>query len=186
MQYQDPEDMYMAPNSITTLKAKTDLEIALLRLGPSLSRTAAETAGAFITAQAVPATDGSVIPGLPDLGVLHCSQKNIGEKLELVCNLSVEKAEWERLFGVGESEEFCIDAFCEMANCICGSLIADPAFTDEFGYLIPCVPCAGPGKPHPGTRGFGGAFRLGGAWVHFSLAMQQASGILARDAMMVA
>lgn len=176
----------MAPNPITPLAGKTELETALRRLAPSLSRVAAETAGAFISAEAVPATDLRVTPRLPDLGLLRCSQKNIGEKHEMVCNLSVEKSEWQRLFGAGANEEFCIDAFCEMANCICGSLIADPAFADEFGYLIPCVPYAGHGKALPGSRSYRGAFRLGGAWIHFSISLQEASGILTREAMLVA
>jgi hypothetical protein len=176
----------MAPNHIDPLHGKPEMDAVLKRLAPSLSRLAAQTAGDFLSAEAVPASDFRVIPRLPDLGLLRCSQKNIGEKLEMVCNLSVEKSEWERLFGAGASEEFCIDAFCEMANCICGSLIADPGFTDEFGYLIPCVPYAGHGKAIPASRSYRGAFRLGGAWVHFSISLQDASALQPRDAMLVA
>src|SRR5688572_20595176 len=106
----------MAPNNIAQHQGKTDLETAIWRLGPSMARVATETAGAFIATEAVLGGDWTVIPRLPDLGVLRCSQKNIGEKHEMICNLSVEKAEWDRLFGTGESEDFCVDAFCEMAN----------------------------------------------------------------------
>lgn len=176
----------MAPNPITPLQGKPELETALRRLGPSLSRVAADTAGAFLSAEAVPATDWRVIPRLPDLGLLRCSQRNLGEKHEMVCNLSVEKSDWERLLGISADEEFCLDAFCEMANCICGSLIADPAFTDEFGHLIPCVPYAGHGKAAPLSRSHRGAFRMGGAWIHFSISVREASGVLTRDAVMVA
>src|SRR5687768_9256312 len=115
----------MAPDKITLHHRNTDLERALRRLGPGMARVAADTAGAFISVEAVLGTDWTVIPRLPDLGILRCSQKNIGEKREMVCNLSVEKAEWDRLFGA-ESDDYSVDAFCEMANCICGNLIADP------------------------------------------------------------
>lgn len=176
----------MAPNNFISSKGKSDVHIALRRLGPSMARVAADTAGAFASAEAVPGTDWTVIPRLPDLGILRCSQKNVGEKHEMVCNLSVEKSEWDRLFGADGSEEFSVDAFCEMANCICGSLIADPAFTDEFGYLIPCVPCAGLGKTFADAGRFRCAFRLGGAWIHVSISVQAAAAVLSRDAVMVA
>lgn len=176
----------MAPNNITQLDEKVDLETAIWRIGPSMARVTAETAGAFIATEAVLGSDWTIIPRLPDLGTLRCSQKNIGEKHEMIINLSVEKSEWDRLFNTGEGEDFRLDAFCEMANCICGSLIADSAFTDEFGYLIPCVPYAGQSKSPKGGRSYRGAFRLGAAWVHFSITVHEATGILAPSAMLVA
>lgn len=177
----------MAPNNITTQRdVKAGIESALWRLGPAMARVAAETAGAFISTEAVPGTDWTVVPRLPDLGQLRCSQKNIGEKHEMICNLSVEKNEWQRLFASGENEDFTTDAFCEMANCICGGLIADPSFTDEFGYLIPCVPYAGHSKVPAAARTYRGTFRLGGAWIRFSVSVCDASGILSREATLVA
>lgn len=175
----------MAPNEFTHQEEKASLEAAIRRLGPSMARVASETAGAFFASNAVLGSDLSVIPRLPDLGALRCSQKNIGEKHEMICNLAVEKSEWDRLFTAGESEDFRLDAFCEMANCICGGLLAEAAFTDEFGYLIPCVPYSGHSKAPAGSRGYRSAFRMGGAWIHFSITVHAASGILA-PAMMVA
>lgn len=175
----------MAPNHIPQQDEKASIETAIWRMGPSMARVASETAGAFFGSEAVLGSDLSVIPRLSDLGVLRCSQKNIGEKHEMICNLAVEKSEWDRLFNSGENEEFRLDAFCEMANCICGGLIAETAFTDEFGYLIPCVPYSGHSKNPVGSRAYRSAFRLGGAWIYFSITVQVASGILT-PAMMVA
>lgn len=149
----------------------TDLEADRRRLGSSLSRVAAATAAAFLSTEAVMASEWSVIPRLPDLGVLRCSQKNIGERHSMVCNMSVEKAEWIRLLENPVDEDFSIDAFCELANCICGGLIAEASFTDEFGFLTPCVPYAGHSRIPATARTYRGAFRLAGAWVHFSISI---------------
>lgn len=175
----------MAPNEFTQQGETASLEASIRRLGPSMARVASETAGAFFASNTVLGSDLSVIPRLPDLGVLRCSQKNIGEKYEMICNLSVEKSEWDRFFTAGESDDFRLDAFCEMANCICGGLLAEAAFTDEFGFLIPCVPYTGHAKATAGSRGYRSAFRMGGAWIYFTIKVHTATGILS-PSMMVA
>lgn len=161
-------------------------EFILHQLGPAMARIAAETSGAFLMSEAVPATDCTVVPRLPDLGILRCSQKNIGEKREMALSLAVDKAEWDRLFAGGEAEDFRVDAFCEMCNCACGGILADAAFTDAFGYLIPCVPHTGPAKAPLSARSYRAAFRIGGAWVHMTLSVGDASGILSPSQTMVA
>lgn len=156
------------------------LESALRRLSPSMTRAAAETAGAFFCAKTSPGATWEA-PRLTDLGSLHCSQKNMGEKYEMTCNLGVERSEWDKLFTSKESEQFKMDAFCEMANCICGTLLADPGFSDEFGYLIPCVPCSGPSRAPAGSRTLRGAFRLSGILVYFAFTVQEAVAAVTRD-----
>jgi hypothetical protein len=176
----------MSPNTFTLTDRKTGTEATLRRIGPSMARVAAETAGAFLNTKAYLGLAWSPIPRLPDLGVLRCSQKNLGEKTGMVCNLSVDKAEWTRLLGQGAGDDFSMDAFCEMANCICGGLIADPAFTEEFGYLIPCVPYAGHSAMPSAARPYRGAFRMGSAWIHFSISVLQSAESLTASEMMAA
>jgi hypothetical protein len=153
------------------------IESGLRRLAPALARAAAETAGAFFCSQA---TLGTVweAPRIPEARSLHCSQKNVGEKFELICNLTTDMTEWKRLFAADVPDQIKMDAYCELANCICGSLLADPGFSDEFGYLIPCVPCTGAGRPEPGSRTVRGTFRLSGTWIHFSFAVQDSVTVL--------
>lgn len=161
-------------------------ESILHQLGPAMVRVIATTSGAFLMSEAAPATDWTVVPCLPDLGVLRCSQKNIGEKREMVLNLAVEKAEWDQLFSGGEAEDLRVDAFHEMCNCACGSILAEAAFTDAFGYLIPCVPSAGPAKAPLSAHSYHASFRLGCAWVHIALFVGDVSDILAPSQVMVA
>jgi hypothetical protein len=156
------------------------------RLETSIGRIIAETAGAFAAADVFPLPDWMAIPRLPDLGILRCSQKNIGDRHEMICNLSVGKSEWQRLIGACEDEAFCLDALCEMANCVCGSLLADAAFADAFGFLIPCVPCAGYCQAGADSATCRGAFRLGGAWIHYAISVQAAAGILSSEATLAA
>ena len=146
------------------------VEAGIRRLGPSLSRLVAETAGAFFSSQAgveaawdAPRLDGDA---------LHCSQRNVGEKFELLCNLSADREEYARLFPAGVPESIRLDAYCELANCVCGAILADGQFEGEFGYLIPCVPCSGIGRVPAGARALYGAFRLKGAWIRFTLAIR--------------
>lgn len=170
-----------------TLPLEAPSEESVLQcLGPALSRVAAETSGAVLMAEALLASDWNVAPRLPDLGVLRCSQKNIGEKREMVLSLAVDKAEWDRLFASGETEEIRMDAFREMCNCACGGILADAAFTDAFGYLIPCVPSAGATRTSASACSYHAEFRLGGAWVHMTLSVDDASDTLAPSQVMVA
>lgn len=163
----------MTTDNFSLQDLRTDLDADRRRLGSSLSRVAAATAAAFLSTEAVMASDWSMVPRLPDLGVLRCSQRNVGERHEMICNMSVEKKEWNLLLGNPGDEEFSADAFCELANCICGGLTAEASITDEFGYLIPCVPYAGHSRIPDASRAYRGAFRLGGAWVHFSIAIRE-------------
>lgn len=177
----------MAPNPFTrTQDVHKDLEIALRRLRPTVSRVLAETAGAFLAAESVTGSDWTAMARLPDLGVLQCSQRNVGEKHEMICNLSVEKSEWRRLLGASGCEAFSQDAFCEMANCLCGSLLADAVFLDEFGYLVPCVPYAGHFRMPAETRSLRGAFRIGGVTVHYAIAVLAAAEYQPRQAILAA
>ncbi len=147
------------------------IDAALRRLGPNLARAASETAGAFFSAPASLAATWEA-PRIPELGRIHCSQKNIGEKYELLCNLTADKFEWEKLFPADVDGQLKMDAYCELANCICGTLLADPAFTDWFGYLIPCVPCSGAGCASAEAHSIQGALRISGAWILFSFSVQ--------------
>lgn len=177
----------MAPNPFTSSQdIHQDLETALRRLRPTIGRVLAETAGAFLASDAVPASDWTAMARLPDLGVLQCSQRNVGEKQEMICNLTVEKSEWLRLLGASGCEDYCQDAFCEMVNCLCGSLLADAVFQDEFGYLIPCVPYAGHFRVGAGTRGLRGAFRIGGVTVHYAIAILHTAVTRPRQAILAA
>ncbi len=161
-------------------QSEASLETALRRLSPSMTRAAAETAGAFFCAKTSPGATWEA-PRLNDLGSLHCSQRNIGDKFEMTCNLGVERSEWDKLFAPKESEHFKMDAFCEMANCICGALLADPGFSDEFGYLIPCVPCSGSSRSGAGSRTLRGAFRLSGVLVYFAFTVQESLAAVSHD-----
>ncbi len=149
------------------------IESEMRRLGPSLARTVAETAGAFFNSPATLEAAWAA-PRLPEGRALRCSQENIGEKYGLLCDLSADMGEYARLFPAGVSDSIKLDAYCELANCICGAILADADFADEFGYLIPCVPCSGAGRLSAGTRSMSGAFRLKDAWIRFSLTVQAA------------
>lgn len=164
---------YIQTSSIVIGRRPCTLESGLRRLAPSLARAAAETTGAFFCSQATLGTIWEA-PRIPEARSLNCSQKNIGEKFELICNLSTDIAEWGKLFAADVPDQIKMDAYCELANCICGSLMADAGFSDEFGYLIPCVPCTGAGRPDPGSRTMRGTLRLSGTWIHFSFSVQEA------------
>lgn len=181
-----PQNPHSSAALASVRDSASDLETGLSRLRPRLARVVADTAGDFLAANAVPGSPWMVPSRLPDLGLLHSSQRNLGEKLEMICNLSVEKSEWRRLVGAAGGEDISQDAFCELANCICGNLIADAAFADEFGYLLPCVPCAGRAAAAPGARAARGAFRVGGAWVHFSISVQAAAGSFSSQSILAA
>jgi hypothetical protein len=177
----------MAPNthSHTMIAQDNGIHAALKRLAPTLSGIAAATAGALLGARTTAGSDPAMAPRFRDLGAIRCSQRNLGETHEMVLNLAVDKTEWDRLFPAGEPDEIRMDAFCEMVNCICGGMIAEAAFTDEFGWLIPCVPYAGRWTPTPDSARFTGAFRLGGAWIRYTLSVRQIAG-LPSSAMMAA
>jgi hypothetical protein len=161
------------------------IDAALRKLAPSLARAASETVSAFLGAPAalVPAWEA---PRIPEAGRLHCSQKNMGEKYEMICNLTFDKADLDRLFPGFPDERLRQDACCELANCICGALLADPAFADWFGYMIPCVPCSGPGCMGEEARAVKGALRLNGAWILFSFAVAESRAAAARPALTAA
>jgi hypothetical protein len=167
--------------SLPIVRQPCPIEAGMRRLAASLTRTAAETAGAFFCSQASLESPWEA-PRIADTDSLHCSQKNIGEKYELLCNLTADKAGYDTLFPEGISDQIKMDAYCELANCICGSILADTAFSEEFGYLIPCVPCSGAGRPASGSRTVRGSFRLAGAWIHFSFAVQEAVPMLSAAA----
>ncbi|MEO7427200.1 MAG: hypothetical protein ABI036_18575 [Fibrobacteria bacterium] len=147
------------------------IETGMRRLAPSLLRTVAETAEAFFAGRAdlEPAWDGS---GLRDNAALNCSQMNIGEGFELLCCLTTDIGGFDRLFPADVPEPIKMDAYCELANCICGAILADEGFADRFGYMTPCVPCLRPGRIRPGSRALRGALRMKGARIHFSLALR--------------
>ena len=149
------------------------VDAALRKLAANLARAASETASAFFNAPASLASTWEA-PRIPEAGRIHCSQKNIGEKYEMICNLTADQAGWDRLFPPGAEEGIKLDAYCELANCMCGALLADSGFADWFGYLIPCVPCSGPGLVEEGTHAVKGALRLNGAWILFSFAVREA------------
>lgn len=162
------------------------LETSLHRLASSLTRATSETANAFFCASN--STSASPSPSTPaptkaskalkvsgEIGSLTCSQRNIGDKFEMICNLEVGKADWNLFFTAGESERFKMDTFCEMANCICGSLLSDPGFSDQFGYMIPCVPWSLGAAPQSSAGTLRGAFRLSEILVYFSISVQLSS-----------
>ncbi|GEM_PF-2294636 len=157
-----------------TLIARTEcpIESGLRRLSTSMMRATVETAGAFL---AVPASLGSPweAPRLSIPDAMHCSQMNIGEKYRLLCNLTVDKTAWDKLFPADISAQIKLDAYSELANCICGTVLADPMFTDEFGYLIPCVPCNGASRPEGAALNERGSMIVGGTWIHFTFAVQE-------------
>jgi hypothetical protein len=161
------------------------IDTAMRKIAASLARAATETVSAFFNAQVsmVPAWEA---PRIPELGAIHCSQKNLGEKFEMICNLTADKGGWDRLFPAVADERIRLDAYCELANCICGALVADAAFSDWFGYLIPCVPCSGPGCVGEGSHAVNGALRLNGSWILFSFAVREASAAGSRAASLTA
>jgi hypothetical protein len=158
--------------------AKID-SLKMQRLAPALARTAAETAGAFLCAETSVPLAGTPVPRFSDFGAMRCSQKNVGDRHEMICNLAVDKDGWNRLFKGGEPEEIQRDAFCELANCICGAVLANAEFADEFGYLIPCVPCTGSALVPANASRMKGAFKMGGAWIRYSFTVMQAAGAAA-------
>jgi hypothetical protein len=165
------------PHTMETSETADTPAEALQRMASPLARAAAETAGAFFCAEAsLPRS--RAIPRFSEFGALRCSQKNVGDKHEMICNLAVDQKEWDRLFKAGESEELKKDAFSELANCICGAVLAHPLFSDEFGYLIPCVPCSGPAVLPSGSSRLKGAFKMGGAWIRYSFRVAKAAGVL--------
>jgi hypothetical protein len=149
------------------------VDAALRKLAPNLARAASGTVSAFFSAPAslAPAWEA---PRIHERERIQCSQKNVGDKYQMVCNLTADKAGWDRLFPGGVDDPIKMDAYCELANCICGELLADPAFADWFGYLTPCVPCSGPGCLDEGTYSVNGALRLNGSWILFSFAVYEA------------
>ncbi|MDB5104625.1 MAG: hypothetical protein JWP91_2314 [Fibrobacteres bacterium] len=175
------QDNAHAPIAPVTPRAPSAIGNRLKRLAPSLARAAADTAGAFFCS---PAAVGNPwdSPRVPDAQGLRCSQMNIGDKYEMLCNFSADEADWETLFPADVTGQIMLDAFCEMANCICGTLLADPDFSDEFGYLIPCVPCNGASRPASASSAMRGAFRVGSAWIRFSFAVQETAAILPEHA----
>ena len=142
------------------------------RAAASFARAAAETAEAFFSSPAAAATAWEA-PRLPEGRALYCSQRNIGERYELLLNLAADKSEFGALFPAEVPEAIRMDAYCELANCICGTLLADEGFAGEFGSLIPCVPCSSSGRVTAGARAFRGAFRLRGAWIRYSFSVQE-------------
>lgn len=169
---QTPTAPISRPASGSSATAECPIESGMQRLAPVLRRVAVETAGAFLC---VPASLGSAweAPRTAVPEALHCSQMNIGEKYQLLCNLSVNKSDWSKLFTSGVNEQIRMDAYCEMANCICGTVLAEADFTGEFGYLIPCVPCNGASRLEGEVIVEQGSMLVGGAWVHFSFAVQE-------------
>lgn len=153
------------------------LENTLRKLSPILSQTATDTAGAFFSTLSIPSAD-TFPPNFNSNESILCSQKNMGEKFEMICNLAVSAIEWDRLFAPGDSDRYKIDAFCEMANCICGSVIAEADFSDAFGFLIPCVPWAIPADVSTQSASMRGAFRLNGLTVYYAFTIQSSSACL--------
>jgi hypothetical protein len=137
-----------------------------------LMSAAAETSAAFLC---VPAALGSAREAprfsIPD--ALHCSQMNMGDKHQFLFNLSVDKSQWNRLFAGAIPDSVKLDAYCELANCICGAVLADAAFTGEFGCMIPCVPCNGASRPAADSPIEGGTMIVGGALIHFTFAIRE-------------
>jgi hypothetical protein len=149
------------------------LEDSLNRLASSLTRATSETANAFFCISApAPTKDSNALRESGEIGSHTCSQRNIGDKFEMICNLEVGKADWNSFFTAGESDRFKLDTFCEMANCICGSLLSDPGFSDQFGYMIPCVPWSLSSAPQSNAGTLRGAFRLSEILVYFSISVQ--------------
>lgn len=142
------------------------------RIAPALKLAAAETAGAFLCVPAAVAS-GREAPRLSIPDALHCSQMNMGDRHQLLFNLSVEKPQWDKLFGGAIPEAIKLDALCELANCICGAILADAGFAGEFGYMIPCVPCNGASRPAPDSRIERGSMVVGGAWIHVTFAIRE-------------
>lgn len=153
------------------------LENTLRQLSPILSQSATETAGAFFSTLSTPSFD-TIPSNLNPKESIFCSQKNIGEKFEMICNLAVSNAEWDKLFTAMDSDRYKIDAFCEMANCICGNVIAEANFSDAFGFLIPCVPWSIPENVSTQSSSMRGAFRLQGLTVYYAFTVQPSTACL--------
>lgn len=160
------------PSSALPVAEIFPIDSAMRKLAPSLARAVSETVSAFFNGQVslVPAWEA---PRIPAFAAIHCSQKNLGERFEMICNLTADKGGWDRLFPAATDESIRLDAYCELANCICGALVADAAFADWFGYLIPCVPCSGPGCVGEGSHAVNGALRLKGSCILFSFAVRE-------------
>ena len=148
------------------------LERSLDRIAPMLMRAAAETSAAFLS---VPAALSSAREAprfsIPD--ALHCSQMNMGDKHQFLFNLSVDRPQWNRLFADPMPDSMKSDAYCELANCICGAILADASFMDEFGSMIPCVPCNGASRPEADAPIRSGTMILGGALIRFTFAIRE-------------
>lgn len=168
-----PASPTLKPQAIACPAEGFPIDAALRKLAPNLARAASETAAAFFSRPA-PLAPAWEAPRIPDLGRIQCSQKNVGERYEMVCNLTADASAWSALFPAGTGGRMKMDAYCELANCICGALLADPGFSDWFGNLIPCVPCSGAGCAGEGAHAVKGALRLGSAWVLFSFAVREA------------
>src|SRR5690606_25691609 len=117
----------------------TSIKRALGRLSPVLARATAEAAEAFFPGKEDCGPDRAA-PALSDSGSLRCSQANIGESYEMVCGLSVDRNGWTSLLADSAGEGLSMDVLRELANCICGSLLSDPEFLEEFGQMYPCAP----------------------------------------------
>ncbi|MEO6095819.1 MAG: hypothetical protein ABIW76_09085 [Fibrobacteria bacterium] len=171
-----------APTVSPTTRSASGMDACMRRIGTTMMRAAVETAGAFLM---VPASQSSAwdAPRIAVPDAMHCSQMNIGENYRLLCNLNVDRNAWNKLFSAGVPDQIMLDAFCELANCISGAILADADFRDEFGYLIPCVPCNGASRPLGEARTERGCMLVGGAWVNFSFSMQEslAQGTVSAD-----
>jgi hypothetical protein len=167
---------YKTPTSFKAkLQARREMELEgiLRKLSSIMTQAAAGTASAFFSANTSPGPRWQV-PPFNDLESLHCSQRNMGEKFEMTCNLAVAKTDWDRMFPAIESDRFKMDTFCELANCICGTVLAQPEFSQEFGNMIPCVPFSMAAQAVAGSKTLRGAFRLSGILVYFSFTVVDA------------
>lgn len=142
------------------------------RIAPMMMRVAAETSAAFLC---MPAALGSAweSPRLSIPDAMHCSQMNMGDKHQFLFNLSVEKAQWNGLFAGALPDALKSDAYCELANCICGTILAEAGFTDEFGSMIPCVPCNGASRPAADAQVESGSMIVGGVRIRFTFAIRE-------------
>jgi len=157
------------------------IERALRRLSPVLARAASETAQAFFPEQEGSGPDREA-QALSGSGTLRCSQANIGESCEMVCGLAVDKMGWTSLLA-DSAGDLSMDVLRELANCICGSLLSDPEFLEEFGQMYPCVPSVPSLDDAPHVcdgRGLEGAVRISGTWIHFTFTFPDRAGKSAR------
>lgn len=159
---------------------KNPLETSLRQLGPGLGQTAAETVGAFFRCEVSAGLMEMSLPRFADREALYCTQKNLGEKFKMTCSVAVVRQEWNRLFTDGESNAIKNDALWELANCVCGSVIADTGFSDEFGYLTPCVPNGDVQRAPalPVTTTYRCFVLIKGTAVHFAFTVEESTEIL--------